>query len=144
MLVAALAFSSFTYCDCGGRNLECGTLVKSTCMDDFTSKWNRNKIGYNLKTWINQIEALTYLKKADTKHYYSRKKVLQERIPGWNITIARYIANIDCRNGRTVGKLWKTAGTVSNHQFADGFLYGQEDKKGTLSGMNAHSCAQKK
>ena len=108
-------------------------------MDDYTSKWNRNEIGYNLKTWINQIEALTYLKEADTKHYYLRKTVWQERIPDWNRTVVRYIANIDCRNERTVGKLWKTAGRVSNHQFADGFLYGEEDEEGTLSGMKAHS-----
>ena len=112
----------------------CGTLVKSTCTDHVTSKWNKQNVGHHLKTWVKQIEKLTSLKEAEMKHFFSRKRIFQDP----ETKIVRYIGNVDCLSKRTLGPIWKTAGTVSGHQFHDGFLYGQEDENGTLTGMFAN------
>ena len=130
IFILASVLSSVTY-SIGESSLNCGALVKSTCKDHVTSKWNKQNIGHHLKTWVKQIEKLTSLKEADMKHLFSRKKVLQDP----ETKIIRYIGNVNCLSKRTLGPIWKTVGTVSDHQFHDGFLYGREDEKGTLTGI---------
>ena len=126
----ALVISSTIFPKIEGSS-NCGALVKSTCTDPVTSKWNKHDVAHNLKTWVKQIEKLTSVKQADMKHFFARKKVLQD--PKTNIV--RYIANVNCLSQRTLGPVWKAAGTKGNPQLHDGFLYGNEDEKGTLSGM---------
>ena len=41
---------------------------------------------------------------------------------------------MNCSSKRSLGPTWQTAGTTSGRQFHDGFLYGVEDRKGTLTG----------
>ena len=121
---------SFIFFHQSKGNSNCGVLIKSPCTDQVVSKWNKHNVAHQLKSWVTQIKKLTSLKQTEVKHFFSRKKVLLD--PKTNIV--RYIANVDCLSKTTFGPIWKTAGITSNHQFHDGFLYGHEDEKGTLTG----------
>ena len=111
----------------------CGVLIKSTCTDHVTSKWNKHNVAHHLKSWVTQIEKLTSLKKTELKHFFLRKKVLLDP----STKIIRYIGNVNCLNKNTFGPIWKTAGT-NNHQFHDGFLYGREDEEGKVTGIGGN------
>lgn len=117
-----------TYCKCED-SLNCGAIVKSTCKDDITTKWNRNDVSKGLKTWMNGIVMLTSMKEGEQKHFNLRKTVKQES------NIVRYIGNVNCTLKTSFGPTWRTAGEISKDQFHDGFLYGVEDENGTLTGL---------
>ena len=128
IFVVCLISISLTYCECE-HNLNCGSLVKSTCTDDVTTKWNRNDVSKRLKTWMKGIVKLTSLKKGEQKHFYLSKTVKQ------TANIVKYIGTMNCTKKTSVGPTWRTAGEISNNQFHDGFLYGVEDESGILRGL---------
>ena len=48
------------------------------------------------------------------------------------------ITNRNCDEGKNFGPTWRKASNFSGSQFFDGFLYGNEDSNGTLTGIYAH------
>ena len=124
--------SSFAYSKCE-HDSNCGSFVKSTCRKGLPSKWNYNDVGFHLKMWFKQIKIRASMKNVRKKHLYSRMKVEHH-----DFKIVRYIGNVNCTSKNSTGPTWRTAGTISNNQYYDGFLYGQEDEKGKFSGMNLH------
>ena len=128
LFVAYLTLILLCYAECSTK-FNCGSLVKSTCTDDMTTKWNKNDIGKHLRTWMQGIVKLTSLKVGEEKYFFLRKTVKQKS------NIVRYIANVDCLNKSSFGPTWRTAGEISNNQFHDGFLYGVEDTHGMLTGL---------
>ena len=129
---SCLVFVLLFYCECV-QKLNCGCLVKSTCFDDITTKWNKDDISKHLKTWIKGVVKLTSFKVGEEKHFYLKKTFKQTG------NIVRYIANVNCSSKCTLkssfGPTWRTAGEISNNQFHDGFLYGVEDTHGMLTGL---------
>ena len=114
------------------QNQICGTLVRSTCTDYFTAKWNTRNIGKNLIMWLNRIEPLKTVSDAEKKYYYLSKVVYRDK--GTKVIV--YIGNKNCLNKKTYGPIWKLASPnlMSGNQFHDGFLYGTEAENGTLTG----------
>ena len=127
IFVAVLYSVGYSECE---HDSNCGSFVKSTCRKNLSSKWNYIDIGFHLKMWFKQIKIRTSLKNVRKKHLYSRMKVDHH-----DFKIVRYIGNMNCTTKNSIGPTWRTAGTISNNQYYDGFLYGQEDEKGNLSGM---------
>lgn len=124
------SFFSFTIFSQSKCSSNCGALVKSPCTDQGTSKWNKHNVAHELKSWVTQLKKLTSVKQTEVKHFFLRKNVYLDP----KINIVRYIGNVNCSSKNTFGPIWKTGGRTSNHQFHDGFLYGHEDEKGTLTG----------
>ena len=106
----------------------CGVLIKSSCSDDVTTKWNKKHIGNELKIWMKGIEQLRG--KGD-KRLYLRKIVYKES----ESNLVNHIGNLNCSTNKRLGKVWQQAGTISNEQFQDGFLYGTSDKNGLMTGF---------
>ena len=125
-------YSSFVSGNNGNVD-NCGVLVKSSCSDNLTTKWNKNNIGMELKLWIKGIQIVTSVEEGDKQNFNLRKIVFQEN----ESKMIRDIINLNCLiNKSTVGPIWQTAGTASNDQFHDGFLYGMEDKTGSITGFS--------
>ena len=128
-------------------NLDCGVLIKSTCNDNETGNWNRKNIGDILKTWIRSIDRIGVMTNTENKAQTSviRKKMridlfendYFEKEYSQKLT---YIGNLDCRNKKSFGPIWKTPTflapetSTKNLQFHNGFLYGIEDQNGSLTG----------
>ena len=115
----------------------CGAIVRSTCTDDFTSKWNRKNVGKNLKLWMDRIEPILTLTPSDKRYHYLSKNLLK----GHENKFVRYIANKDCRNKKSYGPTWRIADPQPRmaHQFHDGFLYGIEAENGSMTGSKTKS-----
>ena len=119
-------------------HLNCGTLSRSTCRDDVTTKWNQDKVGSSLKKWISSLAKIRSMPERDKKLFFLRKKVLDFEIKNkWGKGVAdgvKYIANIDCTTKRIVGPTWKKTSISSSTLFQDGFLYGYENGNGEMTG----------
>ena len=130
-----LIFSSFANGD-NEHNDNCGVLVKSSCCDNLTTKWNKKNVGQELKIWLKEIHILTPVQERDKHNFNLRKKVLHEK----GSKYIRYIGNINCSNKNMVGPIWQIAGTINGisymNQFYNGFLYGIEDKTGSMTGFS--------
>ena len=111
----------------------CGTLVKSTCTDDFTTKWNTKNIANNLKMWMNRIEPIDTITPSEKMYYHISKFLIKHK----ENNIVKYIGNKNCLNRKTFGPIWKIAALrpYMKNQYHDGFLYGTEAENGTLSGI---------
>ena len=126
----------------------CGALVRSTCTDDFTSKWNSKNIAKNLKKWMTSIEAMRTVTTSEMKYYHLSKilktgkqitEIKKQRITAENEKdIVKYIGNKNCLNAKSSGPVWRIASHAPHmlHQFHDGFLYGIEAENGTFSGIS--------
>ena len=122
------------YCLCeANTGLNCGSLVKSSCTDDLTTKWNRNDIGRTLKMWLGGITKITSIEEQEKEYFFLRKTVVNQENQ-WNRHIIKYIANLNCSNQKHFGPTWRKAGVSTFTRFHDGLLYGIEDENGTLTG----------
>ena len=118
----------------------CGTLVRSTCTDDNTTKWNRAFVEDSLKKWLVSLAKAKSISEREKPHRFLRKTVLEfdkKAANGKKVGEGvQYIANLDCIEKTHVGPTWRKASTFSHTLFHDGFLYGIEDKNGELTGSN--------
>ena len=115
-------------------NINCGSLIKSTCNDVETTKWNRKNVTFHIKEWFKSIDIIDrglQTQESHKKHFLAKKFRRDFDFP--RIT---YIGNFDCNGKKTIGPVWKTPiGTlIKKMQFHNGFLYGLEDSNGKLSG----------
>ena len=127
-----------TYCYFGDHT-SCGIAVKSDCVDNITTKWNTQHIKKNLKHWIQSISTIDSFSSKDFEKPEIKKTLLMfdEKDIITNKTIGRgmqFIGNIDCSNLKHVGPTWRKPSLFSMRQFHDGFLYGEEDSRGELTG----------
>ena len=122
---------------CQGKNpLGCGDLIKSTCHDNITTKWNHKNISNILKEWIESIERRQEFGKNDFNTGSPISKKVKKDYMTQNV---QFIGNLDCSTKRTIGPIWKTPpNTVTRKsQFHNGFLYGLEDEKSRLTGKGS-------
>ena len=122
---------------CQGKNpLGCGDLIKSTCHDNITTKWNHKNISNILKEWIESIERRQEFEKNDFNTGSPISKKVKKDYMTQNV---QFIGNLDCSTKRTIGPIWKTPpNTVTRKsQFHNGFLYGLEDEKSRLTGKGS-------
>ena len=115
-------------------NINCGSLIRSTCNDIETTKWNRKNVTFHIKEWFRSIDIIDrglQTQESHKKHFLAKKFRRDFDFP--RIT---YIGNFDCKGKKTIGPVWKTPmGTlIKKMQFHNGFLYGLEDSNGRLSG----------
>ena len=108
----------------GNPQNNCGVLVKSSCEDTITTKWNKRNVGKNLKSWFES------LKPGNKSNCFQNKRLQMER----QSRVIRYISNFDCNENHSIGPVWQTAGTISRTQFQDGFLYGNENMEAKITG----------
>ena len=121
-------------------SLPCIDIINSTCTNDLISKWNKNDIGHNLKSWIESIHKIDKNKDTAMPNYSYRKKVIRDRRTG----ILKMIARTDCHHRRSVGKVWEIGGSASKRQFHNGFFYAALDEKGRLTGNYGYLSILKK
>ena len=120
----------------GGKNQFCGAIVRSTCTDDFTTKWNSKNIAKNLKMWMNKIDSMATITESEMKYYHLSKILYKSKTNN----IVKYIGNKNCLSAKSFGPVWKIAGGINRSrphirdQFHDGFLYGVEAANGTMTG----------
>ena len=125
-----------TFSEC---QLNCGTLARSTCTDDVTTKWNKIMVGSSLKKWMSSLTKIRSMPSKDVKQFFLRKKVNDFDIKnkfgkpvGHGV---QYISNRDCSTKKNVGPSWRKTSISSGTIFHDGFLYGREDGKGEFTGV---------
>ena len=114
-------------------NLACGVLVKSSCLDDETSEWNRNSVGQHLKTWIQSITKVDTITKQEGYKFFRPKFLMTFKGYGKDEYI-KMIGKRDCPGDKTSEAVWKKPSTFSSKQFHDGFLYGVENEAGEMTG----------
>ena len=117
----------------GKTHNDCGVLVKSSCEDTITTKWNRKNVGKNLKSWFES------LRPGNKSNCFQNKRLQMER----QSRVIRYIANFDCNLNHSIGPAWQTAGTISRSQFRDGFLYGIQNMDAEMTGILVYLVNQK-
>ena len=129
-----LSIKSFSECQ-----LNCGTLVRSTCTDDVTAKWNKIMVGKSLKRWMSSLTKIRSMPAQDVKLFFLRKKATDFDIKnkfgkpvGQGV---QYISNRNCSTKKNVGPTWRKTSISSGTIFHDGFLYGREDEKGEFTGV---------
>ena len=127
------ALSLVYVCRCSNF-ANCGTIIKSTCNDKETTKWNKENVTFHLKEWFKSIDIIDrglQTKESQQKYFLSKKFRKDFDFP--RIT---YIGNFDCNEKKTISPIWKTPlGTlIKRMQFHNGFLYGMEDSNGRLTG----------
>ena len=125
-----------SYSEC---QVDCGTLARSTCTDDFTTKWNKDSIGETLAKWITNIRKIRSVSDEEKKHYFLTKTVLEFKKKSIHGKIlgdgVQFISNTDCLKKKNIGPTWRKTSIFSGTQFNDGFLYGIEDDNGELTGV---------
>ena len=127
---------------CQGKNpLGCGDLIKSTCHDNITTKWNHKNISNILKAWIESIERWSELQKFGINDVNTSTLISKKVKKDYMTQKVQYIANLDCSTKRSIGPIWKTPpNTVARKsQFHNGFLYGSEDENSRLTGKSSKS-----
>ena len=134
-LVGNLILNLVSYSEC---HPNCGTLARSSCTDDITTKWNKDSVGETLRKWILSIGKIRSMPERETKHFFLRKTVSKYQMmskSGKNIGDGvMFISNRNCSTNRHIGPTWRKSSTYSRSQFDDGFLYGIEDDNGELTG----------
>ena len=116
------------------ENDDCGTLVRSTCSDNLTTKWNKMSVGHTLKHWIKSLAKITMKHGYNKEHIFLNKKMKQFRIKDNTRSGIHYIANFDCETQRSIGPTWMKPSIYSTDPLNDGFLYGIEDENGEMTG----------
>ena len=127
---------------CQGKNpLGCGDLIKSTCHDNITTKWNHKNISNILKEWIKSIEHRSERQKFRINDVNTSTLISKKVKKDYMTQKVQYIANLDCSTKRSIGPIWKTPpNTVTRKsQFHNGFLYGSEDENSRLTGKSSKS-----
>ena len=112
----------------------CGTLVRSTCSDNVTTKWNKISVGHTLKHWIKSLAKITSKHGYNKEHIFLSKKMNQFRLKDNTGYGVHYIANFDCKTQRSIGPTWLKPSIYSADPLNDGFLYGIEDENGEMTG----------
>ena len=129
-----LTIDSFSECQ-----LNCGTLTRSTCTDDVTTKWNKFMVGSSLKKWMSSLTKIQSMPAKDVKLFFLRKRVAEFDIKNkFGKAVGQgvqYISNTDCSTKRNVGPSWRKTSISSGTIFHDGFLYGRQDEKGEFTGV---------
>ena len=137
--VGNLILNLVNYSEC---HPNCGTLARSSCTDDITTKWNKDSVGENLRKWINSIEKIISMPERDTKHFFLRKTVImyemRDRSTKGKVigNMFSLISNRNCSTNKHIGPTWRKPSTFSKNLFNDGFLYGIEDDNGELTGWH--------
>ena len=122
---------------CQGKNpLGCGDLIKSTCHDNITTKWNHKNISNILKEWIESIQRRPESNKFGMNDFDTSSLIYKKLKKDYVTQKVQYIGNLDCSTKRSIGPIWKTPpNTVTRKsQFHNGFLYGLEDEHARLTG----------
>ena len=131
VLITIFTFIHVGYCL---NNVNCGSLIRSSCNDRETTAWNKKNITYHLKEWFRNINIIDRgLQTKDSQEkYYLTKKVRKD----FDFPRITYIGNFDCVEKKTIGPVWRTPyGTlIKKMQFHNGFLYGVEASDGKLTG----------
>ena len=134
-IVGNLILNLVNYAECQAN---CGTLARSTCSDDVSTKWNKNSVGETLAKWIANIKRISTMPEKEKEHYFLRKTILNFKTKNTRGKVlgngVQFIANRDCSRKRHIGPTWRKTSTFSGTQFNDGFLYGVEDDNGDLTG----------
>ena len=143
--VIAFAVNLILYLvNCSESHSNCEKLVRSTCTDDNTTKWNKDSVGENLREWITSISEIRSISETEKEHYFLGKTISKLSITNKSGKIigdiVQFIANSDCANKRNIGPTWRKASKFSRTQFDDGFLYGIEDDSGKLTGSCVICC----
>ena len=135
VIAGILILNLVSYSECQDH---CGTLVRSTCPDDISTKWNKNSVGETLARWIANVRQISIVPEKEKEHYFLRKTVLEFKRKGTRGEVlangVQFIANRDCSKKRHIGPTWRKTSNFSGSQFNDGFLYGFEDDNGDLTG----------
>ena len=115
-------------------NINCGSLIRSTCNDIETTKWNRKNVTFHLKEWFRSIDIID--RGLQTQESHKKNFLAKKFRRDFDFPRITYISNFDCNGKKTIGPVWKTPmGTlIKKMQFHNGFLYGLEDSNGRLSG----------
>ena len=129
ILCLSLTISTFSE-----GNPNCGALVRSTCSDKITAKWNSKSVGQSLKKWIESLSKITSMTESDKEHIFLRK-IAKEFEPKDNTeSRIQYITNVDCQTKKRIGPTWMKPSTYSQNLLHDGFLYGMETENGEMTG----------
>ena len=115
----------------------CGSQISSTCSDILTTKWNSNFVSNSLKRWFRSLTNITSILKPNENHtqnYTTALKFIMSKNGNAGIGV-EYIANLDCFTKQSIGPSWKKPTNYSSNLFEDGFLYGQENALGEMTGI---------
>ena len=115
----------------------CGSQISSTCSDNLTTKWNSKFVSDSLKKWIRSLTNITSLLKPNENHtqnYTTALKFIMSKNGNAGIGV-EYIANLDCSSKQSIGPTWMKPTNYSSNLFEDGFLYGQENALGEMTGI---------
>ena len=113
----------------------CGALVRSTCSDKTTTKWNSKSVGQSLKKWIESVSKITSMTESDKEHIFLRKIAKEFELKDNTGSRVQYITNVDCKTKKSVGPTWMKPSTYSQNLLHDGFLYGMENENGEMTGL---------
>ena len=113
---------------------DCGALIRSTCSDNLSTKWNKKSVGPTLKHWIKSVTKISSKHGYNKEHIYLNKKIKQFKVKDNDGFGVQYISNLDCQSQKTVGPTWMKPSTYSNDPLHDGFLYGMENENGEITG----------
>ena len=132
--ISFFIFFNFTLLRLYEAHENCGSLVRSTCSPEVTTKWNKQSIGPSLKKWVESLTKITSMTEQDKDYIYLRKKFKEFERKNNAKSIIQYISNVDCETKKSIGPTWIKPGVFSDKLFDDGFLYGMEDEKGEMTG----------
>ena len=110
----------------------CGVVVTSSCtLPASSTKWNNVDVAAKLKEWILSLKK----QDVDPGLPLSHKKYFVSFQGKRNQDITRFIGNWDCDGSNLIiGNVWLIPNPVSREFFHDGYLYGQLDNEGQLTG----------
>ena len=135
LFIVGIMFSCLDIFHC---EQNCGILVKSNCLDDNTTLWNKNNVGNNIKDWIQSIQPIHSPMDKDQIQFFIRKILIQYELRKKSFLgeskVVAIIANSRCNKTKHFGPIWKKASMFSGTQFHDGFLYGIQNAEGELIG----------
>ena len=113
-------------------------LVKSSCLDDTTTLWNKKNVANNLKEWIKSIQPIYSPSDKDKVQFFINKILVQYELKKKSFLgeskVVAIIKNSRCNNNKHFGPIWKKASMFSGSQFHDGFLYEIQNADGELIG----------
>ena len=113
---------------------DCGTLIRSTCSDNLTTKWNKKFVGPTLKHWIKSVTKISSNNGYTKEQIYLNKKIKRFTLKDGDGFGVHYIANLNCQTQKSVGPTWMKPSTYSTDPLHDGFLYGIENENGEMTG----------
>ena len=114
----------------------CGYQIRSTCSYDLTTKWNAKFVGNSLKKWFSSLTNITSIQERyenHTQNYTTALKLIMGKNGNAGIGV-EYISNLDCSTKQSIGPTWMKPSNYSSNLLEDGFLYGQENDLGEMTG----------